>query len=151
MTTLRTAAHKLMEAMEKALRYHGVMLLSDPPQDAWKYHRVEQTAHEAITALRAALADNDKRMAWYRERKANWDLQRKLVSETEERDRQHREYEEARLAALSDDPLRLVAENRLRILFANKWVQADSRGTSCREPLGDPYEALCKAIHGASK
>jgi hypothetical protein len=54
-------------------------------------------------------------------------------------------------AALSDDPLRLVAENRLRILFANKWVQADSRGTSCREPLGDPYEALCKAIQGASK
>ena len=46
-----------LEALEKALRYHGVMLLSDPPQDAWKYHRVEQTAHEAITAIREALAE----------------------------------------------------------------------------------------------
>ena len=44
-----------LEALEKALRYQGLMLLSDPPQDAWKYHRVEQTAHEAITALRQAL------------------------------------------------------------------------------------------------
>ena len=66
MTTLRTAAHKLMDAMEKALRYHGVMLLSDPPQDAWKYHRVEQTAHEAITALKAALAEPQQEpVAWY--------------------------------------------------------------------------------------
>ena len=46
-----------LEALEKALRYHGVMLLSDPPQDAWKYNRVEQAAHEAITALREALAE----------------------------------------------------------------------------------------------
>jgi len=47
-----------LEALEKALHYHGVMLLSDPPQDAWKYHRVEQTAHEAITAIKEALAEH---------------------------------------------------------------------------------------------
>ena len=44
-----------LEALEKTLRYHGVMLLSDPPQEAWKYHRVEQTAIEAITSLHQAI------------------------------------------------------------------------------------------------
>ena len=57
MTDLHTAAKQALEALEKALRYHGVMLLSDPPQDAWKFHRVEQTAHEAITAVCQALAE----------------------------------------------------------------------------------------------
>ena len=55
MNELEKAARLALEALEKALRYHGVMLLSDPPQDAWKYHRVEQIAHEAITTLTAAL------------------------------------------------------------------------------------------------
>ena len=50
-----------LEALEKALHYHGVMLLSDPPQDAWKYHRVEQTAHEAITAIKETLAEHAMR------------------------------------------------------------------------------------------
>ena len=53
MTPQQLNAMKMaLEALEKALHYHGVMLLSDPPQDAWKYHRVEQTAHEAITVIR---------------------------------------------------------------------------------------------------
>ncbi len=50
-----------LEALEKALHHHGVMLMSDPPQDAWKYHRVEQTAHEAITAIKEALRENAMR------------------------------------------------------------------------------------------
>jgi hypothetical protein len=59
MTPQQLKAMKLaLEALEKALHYHGVMLLSDPPQDAWKYHRVEQTAHEAITAIKEALAEH---------------------------------------------------------------------------------------------
>ena len=49
-----------LEALEKALRYHGVMLLSDPPQNAWKYHRVEQTADEAIAAIKEALAQPEQ-------------------------------------------------------------------------------------------
>jgi hypothetical protein len=59
MTPQQLKAMKLaLEALEKALHYHGVMLLSDPPQDAWKYHRVEQTAHEAITAIKETLAEH---------------------------------------------------------------------------------------------
>jgi hypothetical protein len=45
-----------LEALENAVRYHGIMLMADPPQDAWKYHRVEDNAKQAITALREALA-----------------------------------------------------------------------------------------------
>ena len=57
----KTEALKLaLEALERALRYHGVALLTDPPQDAWKYHRVEQTAHEAITAIHEALAQPEE-------------------------------------------------------------------------------------------
>ena len=49
-----------LDALELALRCHGVMLLSDPPKDAWKYHGVEADANKAITALRAAIAEADK-------------------------------------------------------------------------------------------
>ena len=82
MTTLREAAQQALEALEAMNPYPA--------------SKEDQRAY-AITALRAALAENDKRMEWYQERKANWDLQRKLASETEERDRQRREYDEERL------------------------------------------------------
>ena len=82
MTTLREAAQQALEALES-----GLLI----PHSA-----------EVFANLRAALAENDKRMEWYRKRKANWDLQRKLASETKERDRQWREYEEERLAALEE-------------------------------------------------
>ena len=59
MTEQQKAAVKLgLEALELALRCHGVMLLSDPPKDAWKYHGVEAEANKAITALRHILADH---------------------------------------------------------------------------------------------
>jgi len=60
MSTLREAAQQALEALELALRCHGVMLLSDPPQDAWKYHGVEADANKAITALRDAIAEAEK-------------------------------------------------------------------------------------------
>jgi hypothetical protein len=44
-----------LEALESAVRYHGIMLMADPPQAAWKYHRVEDNAKQAITSLREAL------------------------------------------------------------------------------------------------
>jgi hypothetical protein len=56
MTDIRQAAQQAMEALENAVRYHGIMLMADPPQDAWKYHRVEDNAKQAITAIKKALA-----------------------------------------------------------------------------------------------
>ena len=58
MNELEKAARQALEALEMALRYHGVMLLSDPPKDAWKYHGVEGEANKAITALRRILAEH---------------------------------------------------------------------------------------------
>lgn len=52
---LEEAARQALEALELALRSHGVMLLSDPPQEAWKAYSVEDKARDAITALRTAL------------------------------------------------------------------------------------------------
>ena len=49
------AMRQALEALELALSNHGVMLLSDPPQDAWKTRQVESKGREAVTALRAAL------------------------------------------------------------------------------------------------
>jgi len=54
------AMKQALEALELALRCHGVMLLSDPPKDAWKYHGVEADANKAITALRTAIAETEK-------------------------------------------------------------------------------------------
>ena len=53
---LRQAAQQALEALENAVRYHGIMLMADPPQAAWKYHRVEDNAKQAITAIKKALA-----------------------------------------------------------------------------------------------
>lgn len=54
------AMKQALGALELALCSHGVMLLSDPPQDAWKYHGVEADANKAITALRTAIAEVEK-------------------------------------------------------------------------------------------
>jgi hypothetical protein len=54
------AMKQALEALELALRCHGVMLLSDPPKDAWKYHGVEADANKAITALRTAIEQAEK-------------------------------------------------------------------------------------------
>lgn len=53
-----------LDALELALSSHGVMLLSDPPQDAWKTRKVESKSQEAITALRAAIKHAEKPVAW---------------------------------------------------------------------------------------
>ena len=45
---LIAAAPDLLHALKLALASHGVMLLSDPPQDAWKVHQVEAIAKTAI-------------------------------------------------------------------------------------------------------
>jgi hypothetical protein len=55
-----------LEALELALRSHGVMLLSDPPQDAWKTYGVESNARQSITSLRQAIAELESQepVAW---------------------------------------------------------------------------------------
>ena len=63
---------QLLEALKLALRSHGVMLLSDPPQDAWKAYGVEAKA-------RAAIEQAEKPVAWVNRgenritRVAGWD------------------------------------------------------------------------------
>ena len=39
---------ELLEALRLALESHGKMLMSDPPQDAWKAYGVEEKARAAI-------------------------------------------------------------------------------------------------------
>jgi hypothetical protein len=45
---LREANAELLEALQLALSAHGRMLMSDPPQDAWKAYGVEGKARAAI-------------------------------------------------------------------------------------------------------
>ncbi len=45
---LRAVNAELLEALKLALYAHGVVLLSDPPQEAWKVYGVEQKARAAI-------------------------------------------------------------------------------------------------------
>lgn len=46
----RGVSDALAEAAGLALRSHGCILLSDPPQDPWKFHRVSARLEQAITA-----------------------------------------------------------------------------------------------------
>ena len=39
---------ELLEALKLALSAHGTLLLSDPPQEAWKTYNVEAKARAAI-------------------------------------------------------------------------------------------------------
>ena len=45
---------ELLEALELALFAHGKMLLSDPPQEAWKTYEVESKARAAIAKAQGA-------------------------------------------------------------------------------------------------
>lgn len=55
MTYLETAARQALEALENARDSHGLMLMSDPPQDAWKYYKVDDKIRNAAEVLRSAL------------------------------------------------------------------------------------------------
>lgn len=49
-----TAADERVDVLEGLLREarhnHGVMLLSDPPRDAWKHHRISERIDETLSA-----------------------------------------------------------------------------------------------------
>ena len=57
---LRTA----LNALNLAQGCHGVMLLSDPPKDAWKYHNVSTVIFDAIDELQKEIAREETPIAW---------------------------------------------------------------------------------------
>jgi hypothetical protein len=83
MITLREAAQQAL----KSLRGYRRELGCQQPCDAER-------------ALEAALEKHAKDVEWMKQRHANWRLQKELAEQTQERDRQQREYEESRSAAL---------------------------------------------------
>ena len=58
---LIAAAPELLDVLELALRAHGTMLLSDPPQDPWVSWAVEQKARAAIAKATGVLAEGDSK------------------------------------------------------------------------------------------
>ena len=58
------ALHLALEAMNLANSSHDTMLLSDPPQSAWRYHNVDMKLREAIIAIKAALEANEFNPDW---------------------------------------------------------------------------------------
>jgi hypothetical protein len=49
-----------LEVMNLANSSYDKMLLSDPPQSAWRYHNVDMKLREAITAIEAVLEAKDE-------------------------------------------------------------------------------------------
>ena len=60
---LIAAAPELLDVLELALRAHGTMLLSDPPQDPWVSWAVEQKARAAIAKATGVLAEGDSEVS----------------------------------------------------------------------------------------
>ncbi len=105
MSNLRTAAQQALEALE-AMAEGAEDECGEPTCGDCKAWR---PAWAAITALRAALEQHEKEVEWMKQRHANWRLQKELAEQTQERDRQQREYEEARNAALAQSEQEPVA------------------------------------------
>ena len=106
MSDLRTAALRALEF----IRWSQFV-----PCQSGDFPEPPSTAPQVEAALVAALEEHDKNREWFLERKANWDLQRKLAEETQERDRQQQEYEEQRLAAPIIQP-EIKADKEPRLL-----------------------------------
>ena len=58
MSELEKAARQALEALNLAWAAHGQMLMSDPPQEAWKAWNVSTAIRESMIALRQALAED---------------------------------------------------------------------------------------------
>jgi hypothetical protein len=98
MSDLRDAARQALEALEHA------------EEDG-------NCEYGATAALRAALEKHAKDVEWMKQRHANWRLQKELAEQTQERDRQRLEYEEARMAELK--PERTLTDE----VIADLWHQ----------------------------
>jgi len=108
MSNLRDAARQALEALENGRRVRAC-------EGGTKYQPPLEEA--AITALRAALEQHEKDVEWMKQRHANWRLQKELVEQTQERDRQQRGYEEVRMAEL--EPERTLTDE----VIADLWHQ----------------------------
>lgn len=42
---------ELVELVREAKQHHGVMLMTDPPQEAWKYHRMDDRIDAKLSTL----------------------------------------------------------------------------------------------------
>jgi hypothetical protein len=58
------AMKQVLEVLELAKRSYGVMLLSDPPQDAWKTRDVNRKIDNSIKVLEEALAKQEQDNAY---------------------------------------------------------------------------------------
>jgi hypothetical protein len=56
-TELEKALRLALEALDLAKSSHGVLLLSDPPQEAWRVRDVEGRIREAIITAKQALGE----------------------------------------------------------------------------------------------
>jgi hypothetical protein len=54
--TDRELMQQALDALGLAKSSHNMVLTSDPPQSAWRYHNVDMKLRDAITALRDRLA-----------------------------------------------------------------------------------------------
>ncbi|SDS33293.1 hypothetical protein [Pseudomonas sp. bs2935] len=50
LTAADELADLLLGLLREARQHHGVMLMSDPPQDAWKHHRMNERIDAALNA-----------------------------------------------------------------------------------------------------
>jgi len=55
-----------LEALGLAKHSHGVLLLSDPPQEAWKTYQVDAALSKAITAIKEVLAQPEQESVTWR-------------------------------------------------------------------------------------
>ena len=74
----RELLQQALDALTLAIVSHGRLLMSDPPQDAWKFYRVDQRCDDAIKALEAELAKP------VNEFNPDWDQQAVLVERIRE-------------------------------------------------------------------
>ena len=107
MSDLRDAAE---QAVEMLASLHAE-LRWDLGSSKFKYLR------KAEDDLKAALEKHAKDVEWMKQRHANWRLQKELVEQTQERDRQRQEYEEVRMAEL--EPERTLTDE----VIADLWHQ----------------------------
>jgi hypothetical protein len=141
MTTLQTAAQQALEALEYFVEDY---------QSEYGLNNLRKYAMlnlEVITALKAALEQHEKDVEWMKQRHANWRLQKELAEQTQERDRQQREYEEARSAALKDDVFPLAREAGME-----RVVKLHSDGTRTVElPHPDLLERFAALVAAAER
>jgi nitroreductase len=72
-----------LEAIKLANSSHNMVLTSDPPQSAWRYHNVDMKLREAISAIKAALEAKDEPVACADNGVVNWIADKQFMHEAE--------------------------------------------------------------------